>query len=632
MVAMNIDNPDRKKAILLHFAGPEVHEIFDNLPAPNQGMGPHPNEYQQCVTALTTYFNPQSNVTFNEYQFRKMRQHESEDIEDFYTRLKQQAALCEFHDADHEIRAQVIQGCKNSQLRRKALENNDLNLQQIITKGKALEKTAVQAEEIESGLSHQTGAAVNQISRRYKAKKQEREVRNNTCGLCGGHYPHPKGPKSCPAYGKSCSKCHKLGHFSHVCRSTLNTTGESTMSHSKSYNYHQKENYPSRRPRDTKPTANRYHGRHFRTNQRKAFCTNQPLSYTPQADDTTDDSSIEGDIVYALSTNVASINSAPTAIINIASTPVKMIVDTGANVNILDQPTFQKLPSHVNLSPTGISITPYGAPPLNIFGKFRAQVFSESNSTIATFYVTEGTSGNLLSRDTSVKLKLVSFPEKFTINQLKTSSSSEADKIFDKYPALFQNVGLLKDYEVKLNIDPHVSPVAKQHNRIPINLRDKVAKKIRELEQADIIEPVGNEPTPWISPVVIIPKGDDIRICVDMRAANSAIQRTRHIMPTFEEVIGDLSKSKVFSKLDLAQGYHQLGLSPDSRYITTFSTHLGLRRYKRLNFGINCASEIFQQAIRQAIQGIPNVINVSDDILVHTADEQSHEKTSCLIG
>ena len=112
-----------------------------------------------------------------------------------------------------------------------------------------------------------------------------------------------------------------------------------------------------------------------------------------------------------------------------------------------------------------------------------------------------------------------------------------------------------------------------------------------------------------------------------MRAPNRAIQRTRHVTPTFEEVISDLGKSRVFPKLDLSNAYHQLELDEESRSITTFSTHLGLKRYKRLNFGINCASEIFQEAIRQVIQDIPNVINISDDILVHTADMASHEET-----
>jgi hypothetical protein len=67
-------------------------------------------------------------------------------------------------------------------------------------------------------------------------------------------------------------------------------------------------------------------------------------------------------------------------------------------------------------------------------------------------------------------------------------------------------------------------------------------------------------------------------------------------------------------------------LHPDSRYITTFSTHIGLFRYKRWNFGINSASEIFQNIVRQLIAGIKGAINLSDDILVYGPTREEHDK------
>ncbi len=101
-----------------------------------------------------------------------------------------------------------------------------------------------------------------------------------------------------------------------------------------------------------------------------------------------------------------------------------------------------------------------------------------------------------------------------------------------------------------------------------------------------------------------------------MRAPNKAILRTRHIIPTIEDLVVDLKGAKYFSKLDMNQGYHQLELAPESRYITTFSTRRGLFRYKRLNFGMNCAAEIFDDVIRQTVSGIPGVVNRSDDNFV----------------
>ena len=72
-------------------------------------------------------------------------------------------------------------------------------------------------------------------------------------------------------------------------------------------------------------------------------------------------------------------------------------------------------------------------------------------------------------------------------------------------------------------------------------------------------------------------------------------------MPTIEEVITDLNGATLFSTLDLKAGYHQFELHPDSRYITTFTTHSGLYRYKRLMFGVNAASEIFQNAVARIL-------------------------------
>ena len=79
-----------------------------------------------------------------------------------------------------------------------------------------------------------------------------------------------------------------------------------------------------------------------------------------------------------------------------------------------------------------------------------------------------------------------------------------------------------------------------------------------------------------------------------MREPNRAIGREKHPMPTLDDLIADLNGAKVLSKLDMTQAYHQLEIDEDSRQITTFATHVGLFRYKRL---LNAASEIFQNAI-----------------------------------
>lgn len=222
---------------------------------------------------------------------------------------------------------------------------------------------------------------------------------------------------------------------------------------------------------------------------------------------------------------------------------------------------------------------------------------------------------SLLGYDTANQLGLI----KVVNSVADTPGPTVADKLVESFPELFEGIGMLKDFQVKLHIDTNVQPTCQPHRRVPFHIRQRVEHELQKLEDNDIIETVTG-PTPWVSPIVTPPKPknlNEVRICVDMRQANTAIQRERHLTPTMDDVIHELNGATVFSKLDLRAGYHQLELHPDSRYITTFSTHKGLRRYKRLNFGISSAAEVFQNVICQALQGIEGVKNLSDDIIVH---------------
>ena len=170
-----------------------------------------------------------------------------------------------------------------------------------------------------------------------------------------------------------------------------------------------------------------------------------------------------------------------------------------------------------------------------------------------------------------------------------------------------------------------VPPVAQLFRCTPFSLRDKVKEKIEELVAMDKIKPVEG-PTPWVNPVVVVPRqNDEIRLCVDMLRANEAIVRERYPIPTVDEVLQSLNQSTVFSKLHLKWDYHQLELHPDSTSITTFTTHCGLYQYKRLMFGITSAPEVYQHVIQQSLQGCEGVANISD-IIIHGKNTEEHDR------
>ena len=137
--------------------------------------------------------------------------------------------------------------------------------------------------------------------------------------------------------------------------------------------------------------------------------------------------------------------------------------------------------------------------------------------------------------------------------------------------------------------------------------------------------------TPVVPKAVVVPKADgDVRVCVDMRRANEAIIRERHPIPTVEELLHDLTGSTVFSKIDRKWGFHQILLSEDSRHITTFATHRGLYRYKRLMFGVTSAPEKYQQIVRDVLMGCPGVANIADDLIIHGKGVEEHDR--CLFA
>ena len=597
LVAMNVTNKPRQRALLLHYAGEATNEIFDTLPNTTVGEGDDPLE--KAVQALTNYFTPKQNREYEIYVFRQAKQERNETILAFHTRLRQLAVTCEFDDVDREIKTQIVQSCNSHKLRTKALENPSYTLTQLLDTGKAMELSKAQAANIEenqlvNNLSSRRGnrrvrdrkpnkdggRQIEKTSRDRKSRNNGHENRKSSpkCRNCGGDYPHRGGKTSCPAYQATCRSCGKLNHFESVCRSK--DKGESS-------------------------------------NTRRS--TVHKVSEEESSDE---------EEVYTFSLSTKALKDLPFFKIKVRGTPVTMMADSGASINILDEKEYRRLPNRPNLEPSSVKIYGYQSKvPLRVLGKFTTALESETKKLSDKLYVVEGSGGSLLSWRTSQGLNLLQTVQQIGGQPSKTETNAPANLI-EKYDDLFHGLGKLKNYQIKLHIDENVPPVAQPHRRVPFHVRKQLEEQLRRDEELGVIERIEG-PTPWVSPIVVAPKPKSpgkVRVCVDMRQANKATKRERHVTPTIKEMIGDLNGAKVFTKLDLNQGYNQLELAPESRYITTFGTHMGLMRYKRLNFGISSAAEIFQNVIRETLEGIDGAKNISDDILVFGKSHEEHDQ------
>lgn len=296
---------------------------------------------------------------------------------------------------------------------------------------------------------------------------------------------------------------------------------------------------------------------------------------------------------------------------------IEIKVLAGSSTNIISFVDFKKIQPPPQLKSTSCKIFSYASPKLLVILGYFDAVIQAPNGSYCTskINVIKGNTTPLLGLPTCQQLEILKTSE--PVNHI----TSNPEQLFTQYPEVFEDrIGKMKDVKIKLHIDESIRPVAQPHRRIPFLMRKKVEKELERLQNLDIIRKAEG-PTPWISPVVIVPKGnDEIRICIDNRCANQAIQRERHVTPTLDDLINDLNGAMIFSKIDLKNGYHQLELDEESKYITTFSTHIGIFQYNRLHFGINSASEIFQHQIANLIQGI-QAKNYSDDIIVYGKSE-----------
>ena len=128
------------------------------------------------------------------------------------------------------------------------------------------------------------------------------------------------------------------------------------------------------------------------------------------------------------------------------------------------------------------------------------------------------------------------------------------DPLLRDYTDVFEGLGCLVG-NYRIEIDPTVKPVVHPPRRVPCALREDVKDELTRMVGDGIIAPV-TEPTRLVSSMIAVrKKNNKLRICLDHRDLNKAIQRSHYPLPTLEDVATRLNKAKVFSVLDAKSGF-----------------------------------------------------------------------------
>lgn len=197
----------------------------------------------------------------------------------------------------------------------------------------------------------------------------------------------------------------------------------------------------------------------------------------------------------------------------------------------------------------------------------------------------------------------------------------------DGYPKTRVTTGQL---EIRL-IDPNLT-VQRRPYRLGPNDRETVRKIVKDLESAGIIRP---SCSPFASPVILVRKKNGThRLCVDYRELNSNTVPDRFPLPLIEDQVARLGGSHFLTCLDMASGFHQIPVHPESIEKTAFVTPDGQWEYLATPFGLRNAPSVYQRCVLKALGDLAYqyVVSYMDDlVIIASTIEQALERLETVL-
>jgi hypothetical protein len=181
-----------------------------------------------------------------------------------------------------------------------------------------------------------------------------------------------------------------------------------------------------------------------------------------------------------------------------------------------------------------------------------------------------------------------------------------------------------RDIEFVIELQPGTAPISRRPYRMTPSELAELKVQLQELQDKGFIRP---STSPWGCPALFVKKKDhELRLCVDYRPLNAVTIKNKYPLPRIDLLFDQLAGAKVFSKIDLRSGYHQIKIRLADIPKIAFSTRYCLYEYLVMSFGLTNAPVYFMYLMNSVFMPELDkfVMVFIDDILIYSKNEEEH--------
>ncbi|UYV64168.1 hypothetical protein LAZ67_2006908 [Cordylochernes scorpioides] len=344
--------------------------------------------------------------------------------------------------------------------------------------------------------------------------------------------------------------------------------------------------------------------------------------------------------------NVSTLTNTPTQgaskLINISvevnGIPAQAFVDTGATVSIINWRLFKR--TCLQLQPNSDIHISQADGVTRTCGSLQTKVRIDKLIKPVTLHVMKNFKYPLLIgldvaslfnllidvKDKTIYTKFDGLQNPILVNHLEEIREHELKELLEHNRNVFSQhaIDLGKVAIQHKIITKSEQPISLRPYRRPLKEYEEIAEQVKELLEHKLIR---TSDSPWAFPVVMVPKKDgNKRMCIDYRRHNEITLDDRQPLPHIQDMFDRLHGSRFFSTLDVAWGYWQIEMDPQSIQKTAFVTNDGHYEFLVMPFGLKNAASTFQRIIQHILGELlwKGTCSFQDDILVYTKTWQEH--------